>query len=97
MENSKIKNPQVFKHCVLEYFRVLLKHKLDFSGFPELEKYFSCAEHAELSKKNIFTLFCIYRLSYKLRNKELKDFECDCSKDITNLYKTTYYLSLIHI
>ena len=38
MENSKIKNPQVFKHCVLEDFRVLLKHKLDFSGFPELEK-----------------------------------------------------------
>lgn len=40
MENSKIKNPQVFKHCVLEDFRVLLKHKLDFSGFPELENIF---------------------------------------------------------
>lgn len=91
MEDSKSKNPQAFKHCVLEDFRVLLKHSLDFSGFPELEKYFSYVENTELSKKNIFTLFCIYRLSYKLHDKELKDFECDCSKDITTLYKTTYH------
>lgn len=70
MENSKIKNPQVFKHCVLEDFRVLLKHKLDFSGFPELEKYFSCAEHAELSKKNIFTLFVFtdFPINYAIKN-----------------------------
>lgn len=91
MGDSKIKNSQTFKHCVLEDFMVLLEHNHDFSGFPELEKYFFYVENTEVSKKKIFMLFCIYRLSRKLRNKELKYFECDCSKDITNLYKTTYH------
>ncbi len=76
--------------CILEDFMVLLKRTYDFSGFEELEKYFSYVKNADLSKNNVFIFFCIYRLSYKLRNRELKDFECDCCKDITELYKATY-------
>lgn len=95
MNNKMIKESVSGKKCnldcVLEDFMVLLKHNPDFSGFPKLEKYFSYVENTELSKENIFTWFCIYRLSYKLSNEELRDFECDCSKDITNLYKTTYH------
>lgn len=90
MKDSKTLN--INNHCILEDFKSLVELEgiAGFSGFSKLKAYYSYLEDPKLSKKKTFILFCIYRLSHKLDNKILKDFECDCSQKVTNLYKSTY-------
>lgn len=70
MENSKIKNPQVFKHCVLEDFRVLLKHKLDFSGSQNWKNIF-LVQSMPSYQKRIFSRFFVFTdfpINYAIKN-----------------------------
>lgn len=78
------------KSSILNKFEVLFEYTVDFDEFPELERYHSLLDsHGELEKRPLI-LFCFYRLSRNFKNKDLKDFECDCCKGVTEFYKTIY-------
>lgn len=87
---EKVRTISNAKKSVLMNFYTLLDHTHDFSGFPELERYFSILKSNVNYKNYSLILFCIYRLSSKLDNNEIKHFECDCCQGATEFYKKMY-------
>lgn len=80
------------KSSILSNFFHLLELLEDFSDYPELEKYSKLISAPFFigTWKNMLVGLSVYRLSRKLSNEELKNFECDCCRGVTTLYKTVY-------
>lgn len=91
------------KRNILNNFDYTISHIDNFSTSPdspkskelnELEKFYHWysdidSKHSEYQSNNL-VLFNIYKLSDIFENKEIKDFECDCCKEVNEFYKTTY-------
>ena len=59
--------------CILEDFMVLLKRTYDFSGFEELEKYFSYVKNADYPKTmfSYFFVFTGFPINYAIENLKI--------------------------
>ena len=80
-----------YDHDVKRDFIYLLEQKRDFSGVPELSHYLEqYHEEKNQSKKDLIGL-CIYKLSISLTDKDLRYFDCDASKNVTESFIKTYH------
>lgn len=68
----------------------MLQKKKDFSGAEELKIYFQEYQNEKNSIKKNLMKFCIYKLSPNLNDAEMRNFDCDVSKGITESFQKTY-------
>lgn len=79
-----------YDYDVKDEFIVLLAEKADFSGVNVLSHYMEVYRNEKNPSTRNLIKFCIYKLSAQLSNRELRNFDCDVSREVIESFPQTY-------